>query len=42
MGKKKHSKVMGFSNIFGDVEIHTIPKIWENWVYIVWGEYGKT
>ena len=30
MGKNKHSKVMGFSNILGGAEIHTNPKIWEN------------
>ena len=35
MGKHKHSKVMGFSNILGEAEIHTIPKIWEKWIYIV-------
>ena len=29
MGKNKHSKVMDFSNIFGEAEIHAIPKIWE-------------
>ena len=25
MGKNKHSKVMSFSNILGEAEIHTIP-----------------
>ena len=25
----KHSKVMGFSNILDEAEIHTIPKVWE-------------
>ena len=29
MGKDKYSKVMGFSNILGGTEFHTIPKIWE-------------
>ena len=29
MGKHKHSKVIGFSNILGEAETHTIPKIWE-------------
>ena len=29
MGKHKHSKVMGFSNILGEAEIHTISKVWE-------------
>ena len=33
--KNKHSKVMGFSNVLGEAEIHTIPKIWEKWIYIV-------
>ena len=27
--KSKHSKVLGFCNILGEVEIHTTPKIWE-------------
>ena len=30
MGKHKHSKVMGFSNILGEAETHTIPKTWES------------
>ena len=42
MGKNKHSKVMGFSNILGEVEIHTIPKTWEKWISIVREKYGKT
>ena len=42
MGKHKHSKVMGFSNILGDTEIHTIPKTWEKWIFIVGEKYGKT
>ena len=29
MGKHKHFKFMGFLNISGEAEIHTIPKIWE-------------
>ena len=29
MGKNKHFKFMDFLNIFGEAEIHTIPKIWE-------------
>ena len=29
MGKNKHSKVMGFSNMLGEAEIDTIPKTWE-------------
>ena len=29
MEKHKRSKVMSFSNILGDAEIHTIPKIFE-------------
>ena len=40
MGKKsKHSKV---SNILGEVEIHTIPKMWEKWIPIVRKKYEKT
>ena len=35
MGKHKHFKFMGFLNISGEAEIHTIPKIWEKWIYIV-------
>ena len=29
MGKQKRFKFMGFLNISGEAEIHTIPKIWE-------------
>ena len=29
MGKHKHFKFMGFLNILGEVEIHTIPNICE-------------
>ena len=29
MGKHKDFKFMGFLNILGEVEIHTIPNIWE-------------
>ena len=29
MGKHKHFKFMGFSNILDEAEIHTIPKTWE-------------
>ena len=25
---------MGFSDILGKAEIHTIPKIWEKWMHI--------
>ena len=42
MGKNKHSKVMGFSNILGEAEIHAIPKTWEKWIYKEWEKYGKT
>ena len=28
--KNKHSKIMNFSNILGEVEIHANLKIWEN------------
>ena len=42
MGKNKHSKVMGFSNILGEAEIHTIPKTLEERISIVRKKYGKT
>ena len=42
MGKNKHSKVMGFSTILSEAEIHTIPKIWKKWISIVREKYGKT
>ena len=42
MGKQKRFKFMGFLNISGEAEIHTIPKIWEKWIYIVQEKYGKT
>ena len=25
---------MGFSNILGEADMHTIPEIWEKWIYI--------
>ena len=28
-GKNRHSKFVGFLNISGEAEIHTIPKIWK-------------
>ena len=34
-GKKKHSKVMCFSTILNEAEIHTIPKIWKKRIPIV-------
>ena len=42
MGKNKHSKAMGFSTIFGEAEIHTIPKILKKWIPIAREKYGKT
>ena len=42
MAKYKHSKVMYFSNILGEAEIHTISKIWRKWISIVREKYGKT
>ena len=42
MGKNKHSKVMGFSNILGEAEIHASPKIWKKLIHIVREKYGKT
>ena len=32
---------MGFSNILGDADIHSIPKIWEKWIPIVREKFGK-
>ena len=40
--KQKHFKFVGFLNISGEAEIHTIPKIWEKWVSIVREKNGKT
>ena len=40
--KNKHSKVMGFSTILSEAEIHTIPKKWKKWIPIVREKYGKT
>ena len=37
MGEHKHSKVKGFLNFW--LEVHTVPKIWENgfrWYGKVW------
>ena len=42
MGKNKHSKVMGFSNILGEAQIHTVPKTREKWISIVREKHGKT
>ena len=39
--KNKHSKVMGFSTILSEAEIHTIPKIWKKWIPIVEKNMGK-
>ena len=40
--KNKHSKLMGFSTILVEAEIHTIPKISKKWIPIVREKYGKT
>ena len=32
---------MGFLNILGETEIHTIPKTWEKWIPIIQEKYGK-
>ena len=29
MGENRHSKVIGFSTILNEAEIHTIPKVWK-------------
>ena len=41
MGKNKYLKVMGFTYILGEAEIHTIPKTWEKRIPIIRGKYGK-
>ena len=41
MGKNKNFKLMDFLHILGEAEIHTIPKIWENWIYIIQEKDGK-
>ena len=33
---------MGFLNISGVVEIHTLAEIWEKWIYIIREKYGET
>ena len=33
---------MGFFNVSGEAEIHTVPKIWAKWISIVQEKYGKT
>ena len=40
MGKKQ--TFQSFSNILGEAEIHTIPKIWKNLIPTVREKYGKT
>ena len=42
MGKYKSFKFMGFLNISGEAEIHTIPKTWEKWISIVRPKYKNT
>ena len=42
MGKHKHFKVKGFLNFWLVADIHTVPKIWEKWISMVWEKYGKT
>lgn len=37
---EKHSKIMGFLNIFCEAEIHTIFKSWEKWIPY-WKIMGK-
>ena len=32
---------MGFLNIFGEAEINTISKTWDNWIPIIREKYGK-
>ena len=42
MAKHKHFKSMGFLNISSEAEIHTIPKTWEEWIFVVREKHGKT
>ena len=47
MGKHKYSKGLGFlhiphSSISREIETHTIPIEWENWILIVRETYRKT
>ena len=42
MRKNKHSKVLGFSNILGEAEIHTVSKIWAKLIPMVREKHGKT
>ena len=47
MGKHKYSKGLGFLHIphvsiAREIEIHTIPITWENWILKVRETYGKT
>ena len=41
MGKHEHLKFMGFLNISGKTEIHTISKTLEKLLPIIREEYGK-
>ena len=42
VGKHKHFKFMGFLNISGEAEIHTVPKTWGKLISIVREKYLKT
>ena len=41
MGKHEHFKFMGFLNISGEAQIHTVPKIWEKLIPIIRESMGK-
>ena len=41
MGKHEHFKFMGFLNISGEAQIHTVPKIWEKLIPIIRESKGK-
>ena len=41
MEKNKHSKLMGFLNISGEPDIHTVTKKWIKWIPILRVNYGK-
>ena len=42
MGKHKFFKFMGFLNISVETDIHTSPKTWGKWIFIVREKYGET
>ena len=41
IGIHKLFKFMDFLNISGEADLHTITKIWEIWIPMIQGKYGK-